>query len=31
MSKRALIEKLNQDIDDLTDIELEIELMERFK
>ena len=31
MSKKALIKQLNEDIDDLTDIDLEIELMERFK
>ena len=31
MSKKQLIKALNEDIDDLSDIELEIELLERFK
>ena len=31
MSKKELIKQLNQDIDDLIDVELEIELMERLK
>ena len=31
MSKNELIAKLNENIDDLTDVDLEIELMERMK
>lgn len=31
MSKNELIAKLNKNIDDLTDVDLEIELMERMK
>ena len=31
MSKKQLIKAINEDIDDLSDVELEIELMERFK
>ena len=31
MSKKQLIQQLNENIDDLIDVELEIELMERFK
>lgn len=30
MSKKALIQKLNNDIDDLTDVELEIELLNQI-
>ena len=31
MSKNELIARLNENVDDLTDIDLEIELMERMK
>ena len=31
MSKKQLIKAINEEIDDLSDIDLEIELMERFK
>lgn len=31
MSKRELIKQLNEDIDELSDVEIEIELLERFK
>lgn len=31
MSKRELLKKLNQQVDDLADIDLENELMERAK
>ena len=31
MSKNELIARLNENIDDLTDVDLEIELMERMK
>lgn len=31
MSKKNLIKKLNENIDDLADIDIEIELMERIK
>lgn len=31
MSKKQLIKAINEEIDDLSDIDLEIEMMERFK
>lgn len=31
MNKKQLIKAINEEIDDLSDIDLEIELMERFK
>ena len=31
MSKKKLIKELNDNIDELTDVEIEIELLERFK
>lgn len=31
MSKKKLIKELNDNIDELSDVEIEIELLERFK